>query len=141
MQGGSDWKGVSRFYHHMYACASMDESAERVVKAVDGVPASHGTVLVSHNGPAGLGAHASALCGADFLEGGGDWGDPDLRSALDSLRSDGRCGPGSCFFFHFFFSVCCGDPCRGSHEQQVDNKHAIAQRAPLKRSRAFTRWS
>ena len=46
--------------------------------------------MLSHNGPLGLGAGPTDLWGCDFLEGGGDWGDPDLAAALASARTLGK---------------------------------------------------
>lgn len=77
----------------MYGCDSWEVSCSRTVAAAEGAPPEHAAVLVAHNGPAGLGTHAAAVCGADFLAGGGDWGDVDLRSALDTLHRKGRCAP------------------------------------------------
>lgn len=77
----------------MYGCTSFDDSSRRTLAAAAHAPSSHAAVIVAHNGPSGLGRHPAALCGADFLPNGGDWGDPDLRSALDELHNSDRCGP------------------------------------------------
>ena len=46
-------------------------------------------LLIAHNGPSGLGGLKHDICGADFLEDGGDWGDPDLEEALRRVREHG----------------------------------------------------
>ena len=47
-------------------------------------------VILAHCGPTGLGATRSAVFGCDFRADEGDWGDPDLRLALDRIRATGR---------------------------------------------------
>ena len=46
-------------------------------------------VVLAHCGPTGLGSLRDAPYGCDFRVGEGDWGDRDLRLALDSLRAEG----------------------------------------------------
>jgi uncharacterized protein (TIGR04168 family) len=46
-------------------------------------------VVLAHCGPSGLGATREAPFGCDFRLEEGDWGDPDLRLALDAARKDG----------------------------------------------------
>ena len=47
-------------------------------------------MFVSHNGPVGLGSGADDMWGCDFMPNGGDWGDPDLRVAIDHARQAGK---------------------------------------------------
>lgn len=46
-------------------------------------------IVLAHGGPTGLGALRDAPYGCDFRADEGDWGDRDLRLALDSLRAEG----------------------------------------------------
>ena len=47
-------------------------------------------VVLAHDGPAGLGATRDAIYGCDFRADEGDWGDPDLRLALDRAVAAGK---------------------------------------------------
>ena len=47
-------------------------------------------VVLAHEGPSGLGASRRDIWGRDFRKEEGDWGDPDLRAALDHAASRGR---------------------------------------------------
>jgi uncharacterized protein (TIGR04168 family) len=47
-------------------------------------------VVLAHGGPTGLGAGRDDIYGCDFREEAGDWGDPDLRLALDIAQAGGR---------------------------------------------------
>jgi uncharacterized protein (TIGR04168 family) len=47
------------------------------------------TVVLAHNGPAGLGASRADPFGCDFRRGEGDHGDPDLAQALARARARG----------------------------------------------------
>lgn len=68
---------------------SLEASAERIEGLIDAAPTER-IVFVAHNGPTGLGAARDAIFGADFKAGAGDWGDPDLRRAIDYARSRGK---------------------------------------------------
>lgn len=53
--------------------------------------AEHETVVVlAHDGPTGLGGARDDIYGRDFHADGGDWGDPDLRAALEIAEAGGR---------------------------------------------------
>ena len=45
-------------------------------------------VVLAHDGPTGLGSQRHDIYGCDFRAEAGDWGDPDLRAALDVARAD-----------------------------------------------------
>ena len=80
------------FTEHMqltYGIGSMAESTERLTSLVDAAPHDN-LVFFSHNGPTGLGAEPEAMWGCDFKPGGGDWGDPDLRIAIDYAKQSGK---------------------------------------------------
>jgi uncharacterized protein (TIGR04168 family) len=46
-------------------------------------------LFLAHNGPSGLGGQAQDLWGRDFDPDGGDWGDADLRGAIEHARGRG----------------------------------------------------
>jgi hypothetical protein len=97
MQGGPSWERVANFYKCMYGCNSFDDSSQRIVEAIQEAPRDTATILVAHNGPAGLGTNPWDICGKDFTKRGesgppqGDHGDPDLRDALAAAATAGRC--------------------------------------------------
>jgi uncharacterized protein (TIGR04168 family) len=68
---------------------SMRESSERLCSLVDQVASEH-VVFLAHNGPTGLGALPEDIWGRDFHPDAGDWGDPDLRVAIDYAVQRGK---------------------------------------------------
>lgn len=72
-----------------WGVASMEASAERLVQLVDAAPTER-LVFVAHNGPTGLGDRRADIWGCDFRASEGDWGDADLRVAIDHARARGR---------------------------------------------------
>ncbi|PKI34671.1 hypothetical protein CRG98_044931 [Punica granatum] len=69
-----------------YGVEDMEQSARRIYKATIGAPDDHLVIFLTHNGPTGLGANIDDICGRDWVDGGGDHGDPDLAMALSRLR-------------------------------------------------------
>ncbi len=67
-----------------FGVSTMEESAKKLCALVDA--AETPLIVLAHNGPTGLGARAVDLWGRDFSPEAGDWGDPDLRVALDYAR-------------------------------------------------------
>jgi uncharacterized protein (TIGR04168 family) len=65
-----------------FGVASLEASAERLCALVDEATTEH-LVFFGHNGPFGLGAEPDAPWGRDFDPAAGDWGDTDLREAID----------------------------------------------------------
>ena len=72
-----------------YGVNSLAASVDRLVELVDQAPTGD-LLFLSHNGPLGLGSHSTDLWGCDFRESGGDWGDPDLRAALEHAEKIGK---------------------------------------------------
>lgn len=68
---------------------SMRESSERLCALVDRVESEH-LVFFAHNGPTGLGGLPEDIWGRDFHPDAGDWGDPDLRAAIEYARARGK---------------------------------------------------
>ncbi len=72
-----------------YGIRSMEDSSQRLMGLVDSSE-TDALLFFSHNGPTGLGDAPSDIWGCDFKKGGGDWGDPDLRRAIDHARAIGK---------------------------------------------------
>jgi uncharacterized protein (TIGR04168 family) len=63
----------------------MDASRRRLVELVD--EAGAGEILfLAHNGPSGLGDRRDDIWGCDFKKEEGDFGDPDLRGAIQYAK-------------------------------------------------------
>jgi uncharacterized protein (TIGR04168 family) len=73
----------------VYGVASIEESAARLRQCVDAT-ASDRLVFLAHNGPTGMGAAPSDMWGRDFGPEHGDWGDEDLRAAVDYALAQGK---------------------------------------------------
>jgi len=73
-----------------FGCHGLDDAAGRLRRLVDGRPREDALLFLAHNGPAGLGADRAAPCGCDFRPEEGDWGDPDLATALEHAVAQGR---------------------------------------------------
>lgn len=71
-------EAISRLYN----VHSLRESGERLCELVDAASSEH-LVFLAHNGPSGLGALPEDIWGRDFHPDAGDWGDRDLRLAID----------------------------------------------------------
>jgi uncharacterized protein (TIGR04168 family) len=86
--GGPDWK-YADFYSERFGICSMQDSSNRIIEAVQ--QTQHETlVFLSHNGPAGLGDQPESPCGRDWRPIGGDYGDPDLQSAIQTAKTLGK---------------------------------------------------
>ena len=80
------------FAPHLEACwgvGTLEASAAKLKGLVDAAPTER-VVFVSHNGPAGLGERRTDIWGCDFKREEGDWGDPDLREAVDYAQRVGK---------------------------------------------------
>ena len=80
------------FADHLQATwgvGSLDASAARLQALVDGAETER-LVFVAHNGPTGLGSTRSSPWGCDFRAAEGDWGDPDLETAITYAKRAGR---------------------------------------------------
>lgn len=71
-----------------YGVDEMKASADRICKAaLEASKSSNAVILLAHNGPAGLGSRINDICGRDWVDGGGDHGDPDLAQALSQMKN------------------------------------------------------
>ncbi|MET0285040.1 MAG: metallophosphoesterase [Polyangiales bacterium] len=68
-----------------FGVTSMEDSTRKLCALVDAVETPE-LIVLAHNGPTGLGDRATDPWGRDFSPEQGDWGDPDLRHALDHAR-------------------------------------------------------
>ncbi len=72
-----------------FGVGSLQESAQRLRALVDEAPPGD-LLFVAHNGPTGLGDRREDPWGCDFRKEQGDFGDPDLRAAIDHAQGTGR---------------------------------------------------
>ena len=89
--GGSTWRN-SEFYRDRYDIKSFEESTRQIVKSARDT--AHQTLIfIAHNGPYGLGDLTESICGRDWKQEGGDYGDPDLTKAIAEVRNLGKSIP------------------------------------------------
>lgn len=77
------------FLQKKYFVGSMLQSIEKY-KALIQTTKEKNIIFLSHNGPSGLGSDKDSLYGADFRKNGGDFGDKDLRVAIDFAKEIGK---------------------------------------------------
>jgi uncharacterized protein (TIGR04168 family) len=86
--GGPEWK-FADICKERYGVTSLEESADRIVKAVKS--ATYETIIfLGHNGPSGLGDRPEDPCGKDWHPIGGDFGDPDFGEAISQALTAGK---------------------------------------------------
>ncbi|MEZ7972688.1 MAG: metallophosphoesterase [Pseudomonadales bacterium] len=68
-----------------YSIHSLEDSEARIRRLVD--EADEEIIFLAHNGPLGLGDGPQDIWGCDFKPDGGDWGDPDLATAVAYAKS------------------------------------------------------
>ena len=89
--GGSTWRNAG-FYSDRYKVNNFAESSQRIIDSAR--EAAHDTIiLIGHNGPYGLGDKPESICGRDWKPEGGDYGDPDLQSAISSIKESNKSIP------------------------------------------------
>src|SRR5215471_9977471 len=86
---GGDRLSFAEELERNFGVATLEASARRLCGLVDAAE-SEALVFFAHNGPLGLGASRDALWGRDFDPAEGDWGDRDLREAIDYAIARGR---------------------------------------------------
>ncbi len=86
--GGETWKN-QEFYEERYGISNFEESAERIVAAVENT-AYETVIFIGHNGPTGLGDGAEDPCGRDWRPLGGDFGDRDFAEAIAQAQALGK---------------------------------------------------
>lgn len=93
--GGSEFSFPEQMARN-FGVSSFEESARRLCDLVDQA-SSEDVVFLAHNGPTGLGEAPTDLWGRDFeiratdqAQAPRDWGDPDLRAAIEHARAAGK---------------------------------------------------
>jgi uncharacterized protein (TIGR04168 family) len=72
-----------------YGVQTIEDSIERLKQCVRDSQARR-VVFLAHNGPTGLGSRRNDLWGVDFRREEGDFGDRDLREAIDYAKALGK---------------------------------------------------
>lgn len=72
-----------------FGIGTMAESAARYCQLIDEAR-SQRLIFLAHNGPTGLGASRDAIWGNDFRPEAGDFGDSDLRAAVEYAQKQGK---------------------------------------------------
>ena len=78
-----------RYLQTEFGVSSLADSARKLEEMVDRSP-TETVIFVAHNGPTGLGPSRSDIWGCDFRREEGDFGDPDLRQAIDYAKGRGK---------------------------------------------------
>ncbi len=81
--------GFAPYLAARFAVDSVEASAARISGLVDECDEAP-ILFLAHNGPAGLGSAREDIWGCDFRASAGDWGDVDLRLAVEHARASGR---------------------------------------------------
>jgi uncharacterized protein (TIGR04168 family) len=89
--GGQEWKNAD-FYRNLYQVDNFEESTAKIVETAKDTVCDT-LIFIGHNGPYGLGNAPESSCGKDWHPIGGDCGDPDLREAIDRIKSLGKTVP------------------------------------------------
>lgn len=79
----------ARYLEKRYGVRTLEESAAKIVKQLEGADRSLPLIVLAHNGPTGLGERRDSIYGCDFRPEEGDFGDPDLRMAIDRIVEGG----------------------------------------------------
>lgn len=85
---GPDYFYYRSYLRRRFGVGNFAASAARLQTLVDRAPQR--LIILAHNGPAGLGNTPGAPFGSDFNPAYGDFGDPDLRSAITHAQASGR---------------------------------------------------
>ncbi|MEL6501645.1 MAG: TIGR04168 family protein, partial [Cyanobacteria bacterium J06623_1] len=86
--GGATWRN-SEFYRDRYNIKNFAESTAQIVNSAQAA-AYDNLIFIAHNGPTGLGNSTESICGRDWKEEGGDYGDPDLTEAIAQVKKSGK---------------------------------------------------
>ncbi|MGM0574111.1 MAG: metallophosphoesterase [Myxococcota bacterium] len=86
---GGDGCAFSPLLRRRYGIGTIQDSADFLCRMVDASPARR-LVFLAHNGPTGLGDRRDDIWGCDFRRSEGDFGDPDLRIAVDHAIASGK---------------------------------------------------
>ena len=81
--------GFAPYIESAFAVRNITESGEKIQELILRSKAKTRLVL-AHNGPEGLGHRPDDIWGCDFDPSRGDFGDPDLKMALDNAAAKGQ---------------------------------------------------
>ncbi len=79
---------LSKQVSSVYGQLTINDSVQRIVKAVNKIPLHLPLIILAHSGPTGLGSDFSSICGRDWKVPAIDWGDKDLEIAIDEIRKN-----------------------------------------------------
>lgn len=87
---GGENPGFRFSLRKLFGIKSMLDSIAYYKKLIDSCKGHFDTLIIlSHNGPTGLGNKATDIYGCDFRKEEGDWGDPDLEESIRYAKSLG----------------------------------------------------
>lgn len=78
-----------RYLRHIHGVTSLADSARKIKRCIDEAKSDQ-IIFLAHNGPTGLGSRRDDMWGCDFKEIEGDYGDIDLRQAIDYALVSGK---------------------------------------------------
>lgn len=78
-----------RYLSERFGVSTLEQAARRLEELVDDCDAER-LIFLAHNGPTGLGDGPADIWGCDFKPELGDFGDEELRHAVDHARSRGK---------------------------------------------------
>ncbi|EOA14752.1 hypothetical protein CARUB_v10028048mg [Capsella rubella] len=119
---GGDQLFRKKLLAQRYGVRDMDASAESICRAAHGTPEDHVAIILAHNGPTGLGSQAEDICGKDWVEEGGDYGDPDLEQAISQLKETTKLAIPLVVFGHMHNELQSGKGNRKMVVQDSDNQ-------------------
>lgn len=79
--------GFRRYLADRFGVRTLADSASRLCALFDTMPEQQPIIVLAHCGPSGLGDRRTDIYGCDFRPQQGDWGDEDLRLALEHARA------------------------------------------------------
>ncbi|XP_010483386.1 PREDICTED: uncharacterized protein LOC104761915 isoform X1 [Camelina sativa] len=118
-----------------YGVRDMDASAGSICRAAHGTPEDHVAIILAHNGPTGLGSQAEDICGKDWVDEGGDHGDPDLEQAIRQLKETTKLSIPLVVFGHMHKELESGKGNRKMVVQDSDNQTVYLNGAIVPRIR------
>ncbi|MCC5814275.1 MAG: metallophosphoesterase [Leptospira sp.] len=87
---GGPHLGFTPSLRKLFGITSMGDSVTQYKKIIDSCKGHYDRIIIlSHNGPTGLGDKATHIYGCDFRKEEGDWGDPDLEEAIRYAKESG----------------------------------------------------
>lgn len=79
-----------RYIKQQFGVRTLEDSTAKLCALIDECSTTDRIVVLAHCGPTGLGAQRESIFGNDFRPEQGDWGDPDLTTALEHAKATGK---------------------------------------------------